>query len=133
MSDPLRLIAHGLGTLHRTTVRDDLRRLAEIATEKEVTLFLLGYPMNMDGTVGPQAERVREFAARLERQTGIEVRLWDERLTSVAAEEMLRERGERADRRSGTVDRLAAAILLQDYLDHEAPSPESEDGWLAEE
>lgn len=133
VSDPLRLIAGSLETLQRTTTREDIERIAAIAREREITLFLMGHPLNMNGTEGPQAERAREFAARLERHCRIPVELWDERLTSVAAEEMLRERGSRPDRRTGTVDRLAAAILLQSYLDHQPPGPESEPPWPAAE
>ena len=132
VSDPLRLIATGLDTLQRSTLREDLIRLSAIAADREATLLLIGHPLNMNGTEGPQAGRVREFARKLERATGIPVMLWDERLTSVAAEELLRERGSRPDRRKGTVDRLAASILLQSYLDHQAPGPESDPEWPAE-
>lgn len=132
ISDPLRLIATGLSTLTRTTIREDLEHIARVAAEHEVRLFLLGHPLNMDGTEGKQALNAREFGGRLQRKTGIPMQLWDERLTSVEAEEMLRERGERPDRRSGTVDRLAAALLLQRYLDHHHQA-ESEAEWSAGE
>jgi putative Holliday junction resolvase len=129
ISDPLRLIVTGLDTLQRTNLRADLDRLAKLAAEREVAQILIGLPLNMNGSEGPQTERVREFAAKLGRRTGIPVELWDERLTSVAAEDMLRERGLHPDRRSGMVDRLAASILLQGYLDHNAPASEGEPAW----
>jgi putative Holliday junction resolvase len=129
VTDPLRLIVTGLDTLQRTTLRADLDQLAELAADREVSQILIGLPLNMNGTEGLQAERVREFAAKLGRRTGIPVELWDERLTSVAAEDILRERGLHPDRRSGTVDRLAASILLQGYLDHHSPASQGEPAW----
>lgn len=127
VSDPLRVIATGCETLQRTTIREDIERLAALVAQLEATLILMGLPLNMNGTEGPQAERVREFAGKLHRRTGIAVAFCDERLTSVAAEEMLRERNQHPDRRSGTVDRLAASILLQGYLDEH--SEERQPAW----
>ena len=129
ISDPSRLIASTLETLQRTTIRADLDALRNLATTREATLILIGLPLNMDGSEGLSAQRVREFADRLGRRTGLEVELCDERLTSVAAEEMLRERGANPDRRPGKVDALAAAILLQGYLDHRRDGEEGEQSW----
>lgn len=118
LSDPFRWTARGLDTLTRTRVRDDVAAIARLAAEHEVTLLLVGYPLNMNGTEGLQAQAAREFGERLRRATGIPVKFWDERLTSVEAEEFLRERGEFPNRRKGVVDRIAATMLLQDYLDY---------------
>ena len=133
ISDPSRLIASTLETLQRTTIRADLNALRDLAATREATLILMGLPLNMDGSEGLSAQRVREFADRLGRHTGLAVELCDERLTSVAAEEMLRERGANPDRRSGKVDALAAAILLQGYLDDQRSGEESDQAWAGDE
>jgi putative Holliday junction resolvase len=78
---------------------------------------LIGNPLNMTGQVGAQAEWVHEYAGKIAEYTGLEVKLWDERLTSASANRFLREGGLSVDRKSGTVDRMAAVILLQSYLD----------------
>lgn len=96
-------------------------------------MILIGLPLNMNGSEGLPAQRVREFAERLGRRTGLAVELCDERLTSVAAEELLRERGANPDRRSGKVDALAAAILLQGYLDEQRRGEEDEQAWAGDE
>ena len=117
VSDPLGITAQGLDTLERRNIRADLAALAEIARAKEVRMFLLGNPLNMNGSEGRQAVYVREFAERLGRHTGLPVTLWDERLTTVEAERVLREGGATLERRKQAVDRLAAVILLKSYLD----------------
>ena len=117
VSDELGFTAQGLPTLDTRNKRTDLAELARIAREREVSLILVGYPLNMSGAVGPQAEWVAEYAAVLEKHIGVPVKLWDERLTSAAASRLLRECNARPDRKSGTVDRMAAVILLQSYLD----------------
>lgn len=114
-------LAQGLDTLQRKTMRADITRLRQIALERKAALFLVGLPLNMRGDEGEMAEFVRTFAAKLETETGIPVRFQDERLTSVEAESRLQERGLSLERmlrekRKGAVDRLAAVILLEDYL-----------------
>jgi putative pre-16S rRNA nuclease len=98
-------------------MREDLRRLAELAREKEVALFLMGNPMHMSGREGVQSGFAREFADRLGQYTGIPVEMWDERLTSVEAGRVLRESGIGIEKRARAVDRLSAVILLNSYLD----------------
>jgi len=117
VSDPLGITAQGIDTLHRTRVRDDLERLRQLAVEREVGMILIGDPKHLDGTPGRASEAVREFGRRLERMAGVPVAYWDERLTSFEAQEHLRATGSRADRRSGAVDRVAAVLLLRDYLE----------------
>ena len=117
LSDPLRITAQGLPNLVRTRKRDDLAALAELVREKEVGLILMGNPMNMRGDEGRQSGWVREFAGELEAATGLRVQLWDERLTSVEAERVLRSSGISIEKRAAAVDRLSAVILLQSYLD----------------
>jgi putative Holliday junction resolvase len=117
ISDPLRITAQGLPNLVRTRIRDDLDALEQLVRDREVGLILMGNPMNMKGTEGRQSEWVREFAAAIEKRTGVPVRLWDERLTSVEAGRVLRESGISIEKRAAAVDRLSAVILLQSYLD----------------
>lgn len=117
VSDPLGISAQGLPNLVRTNKRADLAALAALAREREVGLFLMGNPINMGGAEGRQSAWVREFAAALERHTGLPVVFRDERLTSVEAGRVLRSSGISIARRAAAVDRLSAVILLQSYLD----------------
>ena len=117
LSDELGLTAQGLETLQRTNLREDLARLAEVAHGHNVRLFLLGNPLHMNGQEGRGAAHAREFGVRLEAATGIPIQLWDERLTTVQAQRVLRESGISIEKRAKAVDRLAAVILLESYLD----------------
>src|SRR5438105_3951004 len=117
LSDPMGITAQGLPNLVRTNKRADLAELARLAAEHEVTLFLVGNPLNMRGDEGRQAEWVRELADALAAQTGVAVRLWDERLTTVEAARVLRSSGIGIEKRAKAIDRLSAVILLQSYLD----------------
>ncbi|MFN3324441.1 MAG: Holliday junction resolvase RuvX [Bryobacteraceae bacterium] len=118
LSDPLGLTAQGLETLDRTRIREDLDRLAALAADRDVRLFLVGNPLHMSGSEGRQSEYVQDFARRLEARTKIPVKLWDERLTTVEAQRVLRESGIGIEKRARAVDRLAAVILLEGYLDY---------------
>lgn len=117
LSDELRLTAQGLETLQRTNIREDLTRLARLVKHKGVSLILVGNPVRMNGSEGGQSARMRQFAAKLEARTGCPVRLWDERLTTVEAERVLRDSGISREKRSRAVDRLAAVILLESFLE----------------
>jgi putative Holliday junction resolvase len=117
VSDPLRITAQGLPNLDRTRKRDDLEALSRLAREREVGLILMGNPVNMGGAEGRQSAWVREFAADLEKYAGLPICFWDERLTTVEANRVLRESGISLQKRAGAVDRLSAVILLQSYLD----------------
>lgn len=117
VSDPLGLTAQGLPNLVRTRKRDDIDALARLAAEKEAGLILVGNPINMSGKEGRQSGWVREFAEALERRTGLPVKLWDERLTTVEASRVLRSSGIGIEKRAAAIDRLSAVILLQSYLD----------------
>jgi putative Holliday junction resolvase len=117
VSDELGITAQGLPTLVRTTIREDIARLAQLAVERNVTLFLMGHPLHMTGKEGRQADYTREFAERLQAATGVPVLFWDERLTTVAAQRVLRESGISIRKRAQAVDRLSAVILLASYLD----------------
>jgi putative holliday junction resolvase len=120
LSDPLGITAQGLPTLERTNIREDLAALERIATAHEVRFILIGHPLHMSGREGRQAEYVRDFAERLRSRTGLQVRLWDERLTTVEAQRVLRESGIGIAKRAKAADRLAAQILLTSFLASEA-------------
>ena len=117
ISDELGITAQGLPTLQRTTIREDLAYLADLSQEREVTLYLVGEPLHMSGDRSRQAQYITDFAKRLSERTGIPAQLWDERLTTVQAQRVLRESGISIEKRAKAVDRLAAVILLESYLD----------------
>jgi putative Holliday junction resolvase len=122
LSDPLGITAQGLPTLQRTTIREDLAALDSLVREYDVKLILMGHPLNMSGTEGRQAVYTKEFAKRLASYTGLEIRFWDERLTSVEAGRVLRQSGISIEKRAKAVDRLAAVILLGSFLDSRSES-----------
>jgi putative Holliday junction resolvase len=117
ISDPLRITAQGLPNLVRTNKREDLAALEDLIREREVGMILMGNPINMGGVEGRQSAWVRDFASALEKRTGLPVRLWDERLTTVEAGRVLRSSGISIEKRAAAVDKLSAVILLQSYLD----------------
>ena len=117
ISDPLGITAQGLPNLVRVNKRTDLAALEQLVRERQVGLILMGNPINMRGDEGRQSGWVREFAQALEKRTGLPVKLWDERLTSVEAGRVLRSSGISIEKRAAAVDRLSAVILLQSYLD----------------
>jgi putative Holliday junction resolvase len=117
LSDELGVTAQGLETLERTNIREDLARISQLAADKNVSLILMGNPLHMSGREGRQAEYARDFGERLRAASGIPVEFWDERLTTVAAQRVLRESGISIEKRAKAVDRLAAVILLESYLD----------------
>jgi putative Holliday junction resolvase len=117
ISDELGLTAQGLDTLERKNNREDCAALARLAAEKGVSMFLVGNPIHMSGQEGRQSEWVRRFAKALSAWTGLRAVLWDERLTTVEAQRVLRSSGIGIEKRARAVDRLSAVILLQSYLD----------------
>ncbi|MCD6051136.1 MAG: rnhD [Verrucomicrobia bacterium] len=117
VSDELKMMAHPLEFIPADPFADFLVRLKEIIREKEVELILIGMPRNMNGSYGPAALKVQVFVAALKDAVTIPVKAWDERLTSVQANKILRDNKVRGDKRKEQVDKMAAAILLQSYLD----------------
>ena len=117
ISDELGITAQGLKTLERTNIRQDLAHLAKLASHHNVTLILMGNPLHMSGHEGRGTAHAREFGARLEAVSAIPVQLWDERLTTVQAQRVLRDSGISIEKRAKAVDRLAAVILLESFLD----------------
>lgn len=137
LSDELGITAQGLPTLYRTTIREDLAALQELVSARDVKLLLVGHPLNMSGTEGRQAVYTKEFAERLRKKTGVDVRYLDERLTSVEAGRVLRSSGISIEKRARAVDRLSAVLLLESYLDSERggellPNPDDLDSELDE-
>ena len=120
ISDPLLLTAQPVETITRkeeNKLRQTLARIEELIVENKVERIVLGYPKNMDDSIGDRARFSEEFKDKLERRTGLEVILWDERLTTVAADEVLIESGVRRENRKRYVDQIAAVFILQEYLD----------------
>lgn len=109
-------LATPIETLGRSTDQDDARRIATIARERGASRVVVGLPIRLDGTAGPAAESAHAFAGAL-RAEGIDVVLWDERLTTVEAERSLAAAGTRGRARRAVVDTVAASVILQSYLD----------------
>ena len=125
ISDSLLITAQGVEIISRkeeNKLRRTLARIEELIVEYEVEEIVLGLPKNMNGTEGERAALTREFAEKLERRTGIPVILWDERLTTVAADKAMMEAGIRREKRKDYVDKIAASFILQGYLDSRARS-----------
>ena len=117
LSDELKMIASPLEYIPAEPFADFLTRLKSLTTEKQVEQIIVGMPRNMDGSYGPAAQKVREFIEQLRTEVTIPIRTWDERLTSSQANRILIQGNVRRDKRKETVDKMAAAILLQSFLD----------------
>ena len=120
ISDPLGFTAQGVETIWRkqeNKLRQTLARIEAITEEYQVTEIVLGYPKNMNNTVGERAEKSLEFKEMLERRTGLPVIMWDERLTTMAADRTLEETGVHKENRKEFLDQVAAVFILQGFLD----------------
>ena len=120
ISDPIGLTAQGLETITRkeeNKLRRTLARIETLVSEYEVEKIVLGYPKHMNNDVGERAEKTLVFSEMLKRRTGLEVIMWDERLTTVEAERTLIETGVRRENRKKYIDTVAAVFILQGYLD----------------
>ena len=121
ISDELLLTAQGIEVIRRkdeNKLRHTLQRIEALIDEYGVELIVLGYPKNMNNTIGERAEKSEQFADMLRRRTGLEVALWDERLTTVAAHNAMIEGNVRREKRAKVVDKVAAVFILQGYLDN---------------
>ena len=123
LSDETGTLASGLPTLVRVGPRKDVRAVAALVRDREVGEVVVGLPRRLDGSLGPQAEKVLAFVASLKASLRVPVVTWDERLTTVEAERILREKGATAKERKASVDRIAALLILQGYLDARAAHP----------
>lgn len=122
VSDALGITANGIGIVKRVGGRRDLEALAAMLAPYEPTRLVVGLPLSLDGTEGPQAAKVRAFAARAAEHLGLPLDFWDERLTTVEAERVLVEADVSRRRRRNLVDKVAATIILQGYLGRRASS-----------
>ena len=120
VSDPLGITAQGLETLRRKNRRTDFEALARVLEQHEVGEIVVGYPLRMSGEAGPQAERMAAFAEQIRQRFQLPVHLWDERLTTAEAGRVLRETEMSIRRRAQVVDRMAAVLILQSFLDRRA-------------
>lgn len=121
VSDPLGLTAQGVEIIRRKSenkLRQTLARIEELAAQYQVEKIVLGFPKNMNNTLGDRAEKSLELKETLERRTGLPVVMWDERLTTVSANRVLMETGVRRENRKEHVDEIAAVFILQGYLDY---------------
>ena len=116
--DGLGLIATGLTTIERTSFDRDVQQLREWVEQREVKLLVVGVPYASDGTLGSQARQIQKFAKRLAKALQLPVEYIDERLTSVEAEELIKAENRLVSRNKGLIDRKAAAIILQEWLDN---------------
>ena len=119
VSDLMGLTAQGVKTVKRVGKKKDIEALKEIIKERQVNKIVSGLPKNMNGTLGPQGEKVIKFCELLEQETGIKIEYWDERLSTVAAERTLIQGNVRRENRKGVIDMVAAEIIIQGYLDRQ--------------
>jgi putative holliday junction resolvase len=115
--DGLGLIATGITTIWRTSFPEDIAQLAAIISERQVEILVLGLPYTMDGKIGSQAKQVQKFARRVATVIELPIEYMDERLTSYAAEEMMKAANISVSQNKATIDRIAAAVILQQWLE----------------
>ena len=130
VSDSLLITAQGVEIIRRkeeNKLRRTLARIEELILEYQVEEIVLGYPKNMNATEGERARLTEEFRDKLERRTGVPVAMWDERLTTVAADKAMIEMGIRRENRKEYVDMIAAQLILQGYLDCRKMDPEKQE------
>ncbi len=121
VSDLMGMIASGVETIRRTNEESDYARIAELIKEHEVDTLVVGYPKNMNGTIGERAQACADMADKLRVMfPNVEVVLWDERLSTVAAEKVLVDADMRRKKRKKVIDMMAAVVILQNYLDSKA-------------
>lgn len=129
ISDPMLITAQGIEIIRRkdeNKLRQTLARIEELILEYQVEEIVLGLPKNMNDTLGARVELTLEFKEKLERRTGLPVYMWDERLTTVAADKAMIEAGIRRENRKEYVDKIAAVFILQGYLDSQSMKKQKE-------
>lgn len=116
-SDALLMTAQGIETIRRTSLENDFNRLRELISEYEVHELVVGMPKNMNGTKGERAEKTEEFVEKMKAVIDLPVTFWDERLSTVMAERQLIAADVSRKKRKGVIDKMAAVVILQGYLD----------------
>ncbi|MCI6157391.1 MAG: Holliday junction resolvase RuvX [Peptoniphilaceae bacterium] len=117
VSDPTQQIAQAVTTIRRSSFRDDLAKLRAIIEEYDVNIVVIGLPKHMNNDEGASAQRARSFGVELRKATGLEIDYQDERLSTVTAEQVLQQSGVRRENRKKYIDRIAATVILQAWLD----------------
>jgi len=120
VSDALGVTAQAVVTIHRKGLERDLKGLKSLCDEYDARRVVIGYPLNMDGSIGPQAEKIKAFADALTSRLELPSVLWDERLTTAEARKVLIRGGMRREKRKDVIDQMAAILILQSYLDAQA-------------
>lgn len=123
ISDPLGITAAGIDAIHRVNMAKDLEAVKQIAERHGAVEIVLGFPQNMDGSIGPQAEKIRSFGRKLAQKTGLPIVYEDERLTTISAIRTLTVQGVKTGKNRDLVDMQSAAIILQKFLDRKEPPP----------
>lgn len=116
VSDPLGLTAQGITVIHRVNLKSDLYQIKNLIKRYNVTEIIIGLPLNMNGTAGPSAQMAQRFSSYLKKEVDIPVHLWDERLTTTAAEKVLLEGDVSRFKRKRVIDKMAAVLILESYL-----------------
>ncbi len=125
LSDPLRVVARPLTVITRSSKAEDFSAIGRLVAEHDVSLVLCGYPLSLDGSEGPQGRRLRRYAEALAEALPVTVKLWDESYSTVEADSILAsEKLHTAAERRGRIDAVAAAVILQSYLDSLAQPPD---------
>lgn len=117
VSDPLRLFARGLTVITRTSNKETFQAIRELVVEQEVGKLIVGLPLSMNGEVGPQAQAVQKFADKLRAKLEVPIEMWDERLSTASASQVMFERGQSARKQKASIDSVAAAVILHDYME----------------
>ena len=120
ISDPLGSIALGVCTISVTGINDAVTKVSELCKEKDVSMIVVGLPLNMNGSRGEMVDRVEDFVSRLREATALPINMYDERLSSAMVERTLLDADMSRKKRKGVIDKLAAQAILQGYLDREA-------------
>ncbi|MCG0276401.1 MAG: Holliday junction resolvase RuvX [Thermosediminibacteraceae bacterium] len=117
VSDELEITAQGIGILKRESIKKDIENISEIIKKYSVKKVVIGLPLNMNGTLGPEGEEIKKFGEKLRNYLNVDVEYWDERLSTVAAEKVLIDADISRKKRKKVIDKLAAVVILQNFLD----------------
>ena len=121
LSDPMGITAGGLGVLERTGTEQAVKAIADLCIKHEVQTIVVGLPLTLRGTKGPQAQRVQSFADKLQAAAGVPIAMVDERFTTAQGERALMQTGAKRKQRDAVIDQVAAQLILQSYLDQQRP------------